>query len=213
VLSDAPPFLISALPRSRTAWLAAFLSTGGWTCHHQVAVRMRSIPDMVRFFQQPCTGAAETAVSLGWMLFRYYLPELRTVVIRRPVEECVASMLRVDVAAVAVYNEGVLRHGLTREAAALDALAEQPDVLAVDYADLAREDACAAVFEHCLPFPFPRARWLEMRERNIQADVKGLLRYYQANRVALDRFKADCKAELARLARAGMIVRRQRELI
>src|SRR5581483_3193569 len=33
---DHPPFLIVGLPRSRTAWLAAFLTGGEVHCHHEL---------------------------------------------------------------------------------------------------------------------------------------------------------------------------------
>jgi len=201
------PFMIFALPRSRTAWLSAFLTYGGWQCHHETAIRARSIEQMAWFLRLPRTGVAETACALGWRLFGYHVPELQRVVVRRPVDDVVASMMRADLRGVATYDEPTLRALMQRQRRALDELAVQPGVLVVDYAVLDRRDACAAVFEHCLPLKLPKDRWENMRQRNVQKDITSFILYYQRHKEAVDRFKAAAKAELWRLARAGLIGR------
>lgn len=205
--SDPPetPFLVCALARSRTAWLSAFLSYGGWACGHERAITMRDIPDVLDYFAQPRIGTVETAAAFGWDVLRYHVPHLRTVVVRRPVDEVVAAMMAVDVSGVATYDEGLLRSTIMRANRALDRIAAQPGVLAVDFADLDHEDACRAVFEHCLPFEFDRAWWLSLKDQNIQIDTRAHLLYYYQNRDAVERFKRLCMAEMTRLARAGLI--------
>ena len=79
------PFIVYALPRSRTKWLSRFLTYGGWTCWHDVAVGMRSMADVDRFFARPNTGTAETGAAPGWMLLAQRFPDMRVVVVRRPV--------------------------------------------------------------------------------------------------------------------------------
>lgn len=202
---DRRPFLICALPRSRTYWLSRLLSYGDWTCHHEAAVRMRSINDAVEFFDRPRSGSAETGVSPGWKLLRHYVPDLRTVVVRRPVEDVVDAMMAVDVSGVATYDREKLTRNMRYMDRALDRIAACPDVLTVQYADLDQEETCAAVFSHCLPHALPSYWWNEMRGRNLQTDVRRALHYYHANRAAIDRFKASCKTELWRLARLGLV--------
>lgn len=161
---------------------------------------MRGLEDVIALFQRPNTGAAETAAAPGWRLLAHHVPELRRVVVRRPVDDVVHSVMHMDTGGVATYDEATLLPLMTREARDLDRLAEQPGVLAIDYVDLEREDACAAVFEHCLPFRFDRGWWLSLRDRNIQADIAGKLRYYFAHREAIEGFKRTCKSELRRIA-------------
>jgi hypothetical protein len=201
------PFIIYALPRSGTTWAAALLSCHGWTCHHSAATTLRQMADIRAFFARPRTGTAETSAALGWRIVSALVPGIRMAVIRRPVEDSVRAMLRVDLRGAAVYDERVVHAGLEREARAIDELAMQPGVLAIDFADLFGESASAALFEHCLQMPFDRHRWLQLREWKIVPDVPALLRYYQANRAAVDQFKAACKREMFRLARAGLISR------
>jgi hypothetical protein len=203
------PFLIYALPRSRTAWLSEFLTYRDWSCGHELAIQMRNFDEVLTYFRRPNVGSAEPAAGPGWRLMQHHFPHMRSVVIRRPVEDVVKSMMRVDVDGVAVYDRDKLRRTMERSARDLDALSMQPGVLTVDFDDLAREDACAAVFEHCLPYPFDRTWWGTLCNRNIQINVKALLRYYFANKAGVDGFKRACKTELRRLAYAGLIHRKE----
>ena len=204
-MADCKPFIIYALPRSRTFWLSRFLTYGDWTCLHEPAITLRSFGDVIDMFRRPNIGVAETAAGPGWKLLRHHLPEIRSVVIRRPAEEVVQAMMRVDVAGVATYDEAKLRTGMAYGARVLDRIANEPGVLVVEHADLDREDACAAIFEHCLPYRFDLAWWESWRHQNIQTDVKRVLLYYAANRAAVEGFKRACKQELRRLAYAGLI--------
>ena len=199
------PFVIYALPRSRTAWLARFLSYGGWTCHHEIAIQMRSIDDVIELFSRSKTGTAETGITPGWKLLHHLVPNLRAAVIRRPVDEVVEAVLAVDVSGVATYDRAVLRRNMEYMDRCLERIAADSEALVVNYSDLEREETCATLFERCLPFEFDRDWWESLRAQNIQADVKSMLRYYLANREAINRFKTTCKAEVRRLAYAGLI--------
>jgi hypothetical protein len=199
------PFIIYALPRSKTAWLARFLSYGDWRCHHETAITMRSVADIAALFSRPNTGSAETAGAPAWQIIRHHVPNIRTVVVRRPVEEVVASMLAISLTGGFVYDEAKLRSNMNRVARALDKAAAEPGALVVDYAALSEQDACAAIFEHCLPYRLPQHWWDRLRDRNVQADVSAALRYYHLNRAAVNGFKRTMMTELRSLARAGLV--------
>ena len=53
--------------------------------------------------------------------------------------------------------------------------------LAVEYADLAREDVCRGVFEYCLPYDFDRDWWFAMDQQNLHCDLLAMVRYFQAH--------------------------------
>jgi hypothetical protein len=201
------PFMIFALPRSRTAWLAEFLSYGGWKCWHEIAIQMRDFSEVPAFFSREMTGAAETAAGPGWRLMHHHFPEMRKVVVRRPVSDVVEAIMRMDVGGVATYDRDRLVSIMSRCRRELDALSAVPGVLTVDFDDLKREDVCAAVFEHCLPFAFDRTWWEGLRFRNIQVVMRDVLLYYYANKDGVEGFKRSCKRELRRLAYAGELVK------
>lgn len=168
------------LPRSRTAWLAAFLSYGGFQCGHEELRHMRSLGDVRSWLARPMTGTAETAAAPYWRLLQKLAPEARVVIVRRPVEEAVESFMRLG-----LHNDGATgRERLLRafqygDAKLRQAGARLPGALQVSYADLEREETCARVFEHCLPYSHDSSWWRRLASVNIQCDVQALFRDFQ----------------------------------
>ena len=204
------PFIIYALPRSRTAWLSNFLTYRAWECHHEAAIFMRSMEDVKAFFSSPKVGCAETAVVLGRELIRSVVPDIKEVVILRPVDEVIESVMKVDLTGVASYDRFRLQKVTEHQNRALQKVAKDKNVLVINYADLNREEACAAIFEYCLPFKFDKEWWKWLKDTNIQIDLKAMLGYYHKNKDAIEGFKKTCKSELRRLVESGSINREMR---
>ena len=199
------PFVIYGLPRSRTAWLSNLLTYKEWECFHEPAIFMRSIADVKALLTSENIGVADTGIAYGYHLIRHIVPKVREVVIIRPVDEVVQSVLKLDIEGIAKYNVDMLRRNMNYGHRMLKKIAENPDTLVVKYSDLDKEEVIQNIWETCLPYEFDRDRWLELRHKNIQIDFKAFLRYYLANRDKIDKFKRDCKQELWRLAREGSI--------
>jgi hypothetical protein len=176
--------VIFALPRSRTAWLSHFLSYGDWHCAHEEVRHLRSFGDVAAWFTQPCTGTIETAAASWWRM----LPKgVRVATIRRPVSEVVDSLMRIPGCA---FDRDAVTTLMTRLDRKLDQIeARLPGVLSVRYEDLTREDACAALFEHCLPSPHDTG----LAPVNIQIDMQALIRYCTAYAPALDKLAAQAR--------------------
>jgi hypothetical protein len=168
-----------------------------------MAIRMRSVDDVRALFARPFTGTAETAAAPGWQLIRHHVPGIRSVVVRRPVEDVVASMMHLDLGGSFAYDDGVLRRMISRVARDLERISAEPGVLTIDYDGLDTEAGCAAVFHHCLGLDMPHGWWLSLREQNVQTNVLDLLRYYHANRAEVDGFKRTCRAEMRSVVRAA----------
>ena len=199
------PFIVYSLPRSRTAWLASFLSYGGWTCRHEAATGLRSMDEVRRFFAEPQAGTVETAAAQGWRIIHHYVPDIRAVVIRRPVDDVMGSMLAIDLRGEFAYDAPRLRKVMEYGDRMLAQISELPDVLTVPWGDLATEDGCASIFEHCLPFAFDRAWWRTWKDRNVQIDVLAMLRGFHRDRAVIEGFKRACWGELRALRRSGAI--------
>lgn len=127
--------------------------------------------DVRSWLIQPSTGTIETAGASWWRL----LPSgIRVVTIRRPVAEVVDSLMRLGLP----FNRDVLTNGIQRLDRKLDQVEVRiPDVLSVQFSDLAGEDTCAKVFEHCLPYRHDHNRWSAMAPINIQINMRTMLRY------------------------------------
>ncbi len=195
------PFIIYALPRSRTAWLAKFLSYGEWSCYHEQAIYMTCLDDVRALFECPNIGVSETAAAQGRFLIKHIVPDIKEVVVLRPVNEVVDAMMNLDVSEVATYNRILLQKGMEYSDRVLRKIAQDPNVLVVNYSDLNGAETCEKIFEHCLPYKFDMAWWESLKDKNIQADVKSVIRYYHKYRGTIEAFKKQCKSELFRLYR------------
>lgn len=202
---ELTPFIVYALPRSRTAWLSAFLTYGKWSCHHERAIDMRSLADIRAFFAAPHTGSVETGAAQGWWIVNHCAPGIRSAVIRRPVDDVVRSVLDVDVSGVAVYDEAILRRNMEYGDRMLAQISDQPGVLTLDFDDLDTEEGCKRIFEFCLPYRFDRGWWNMMKGLNIQVDVRAFLLRYFRMRADVENFKRVCYRELRALRRAEAI--------
>ena len=195
------PFVVLALPRSRTAWLARYLTYGDWQCGHEQLRYCRSFDDVRSWLAQPNTGTAETAAAPFWRLIP---PETRIVTVRRPPAEVLASLAALGL----TFDPADMATLLRRADAKLDQIeARWPGVLSVRYADLATEAGCAAVFEHCLQLPHDPAWWAACAAVNVQINVPHLLRYFaayaQQTAAACTEAKARTIAAIRRIPYAG----------
>lgn len=176
------PFVVLALPRSRTAWVANYLSYGGWDCGHEELRHVRGFDDIESWFAQPMTGTVETAGAPWWRL----LGDVNVAVIRRPVADVVRSFA--NASGFAPETLWPIMQKLDRK---LDQVtARLPNVVSVTFDELATEEGCARLFEHCLPFdhdPEHFARWASV---NVQIDLSALVRYANAYRPQMTKMVA-----------------------
>jgi hypothetical protein len=182
-------FVVFGMPRSRTAWLSRFLTYGDWICGHEEIRNMRSVDDLTAWFSQPCTGTVETAASPWWRTLDRLSPGAKIVVVRRPVDEVVESFARIP---------GLTLNGLRPILEKIDTKLRQieariPGALSVSFAELAQEETCAKVFEHCLPYTHDTGHWQRLAPVNIQINMHALMRHFQAYQPALDKLSAIVK--------------------
>lgn len=166
------PFIIYSLPRSRSFWLSRFLSYGNWVCGHDEIRHARSLDDVKAWFAQPCIGTVETAAAPWWRLVQRMRPDIRTVVIRRPVADVVQSLTRYG------FDPTAMTPLMTRFDRKLDQIEHRvPGALSVSFNDLNTEQGCARIFERCLGEPHDPA-WLEiMAPLNLQINLAAMVRY------------------------------------
>jgi hypothetical protein len=172
-----PPFVVMALPRSRTKWLSSFLSYGSWHCGHDQLQYCRSLEDVQAWFTQPDTGTVETAAMPFWRLLHRYQPDIRIVTIRRPVMNVLASVMRSVPDCDPLTMERLLR-GADRKLDQIEA--RIPDVLSVRFDDLEDEATCGEVFEHCLPYQHDPKWWASWDAQRIAGNLPAQIRYATA---------------------------------
>lgn len=196
----ARPFVVYALPRSRTAWLSNFLTYGGWQCGHEDSVFMREVADLPAYFGRSRVGAVDTAAAPGWRLIDHLVPGIRRAVIRRPLAEVYDTMMALPKVA---FDPRKLRNIIEYVDRMLDEISAQPGTLTLPWDALNDEAGVRALFEHCLPFAFDRDWWRGNRGRDVQIDVGNLMRYFFDNRAEIEAFKKSCFREVLALRRTG----------
>ena len=193
------PFVIYALPRSRTNWLSRYLSTEGWHCGHDVMPRMRGLDDLKSWLSQDASGSVETAAAPFWRLIHKVRPDLRTVVIRRPAAEVVDSIMRQNIG----YEREALTRTINRLDAALDRIESRvPGVLRVDYDRI--DAACQRLCEH-VGVPWDILHWRRMAATHIHGSLLADTRYVLAHRTQLERIAKMARHRIIADMRAGRV--------
>jgi hypothetical protein len=195
-----PPFVIFSMPRSRSFWLSRFLAYGGWECGHDEARHMRQPEDIASWFAQGRVGAVETAGATHWRYLCDKHPGVRILTMRRPIDEILDSLVR---AVGDGFDRVLMRRHLEKAERKLDQIEARTGCTSLTFADLATESGCQRVFEECLPFEHDRAWWSAMEGLNLQVNLLGVLRYYEAHKPQLERLSAI----LAQSTRSAAFVR------
>jgi hypothetical protein len=194
-------FVIHALGRSRTAWLADFLTYRYWTCLHEQAIYLRQPSDIKSFLTRPRMGYAETAASFGWPLLLHANPRLTQVVINRDPLEAGAAMVASYERVGIDCNKKKMQAIFERGARVLKKISALPGTLTLSYEELETEEGCRRVFEHCLPYTWDQAWWLHMKDVHVEVDLVRMVCYYWAHQEEIEAFKASCRREMFRVMR------------
>lgn len=195
------PFIIFGLPRSRTAWLAQFLSYGGkFNVGHDTAVECGSLADFFAPFENGLDGTVETGAMLGWRVIRHAMPKAKMIVVRRAVDQVAESLQR--------HGVPVVEGELDRRAAMLDELSAAPGVETVSYDDLgssngACETACG-VMRECLGFA-DAVWWRDMHSKNVQIDLAARVHRLRANASRIEALKTEVAEYDRRIQRGDAV--------
>jgi len=179
------PFLITGLPRSRTAWMAVAASNELSVCIHEP---LRYVERWQHVFETVWGMSGFRYVGASDHGLGFHLPEIfrrltpRTLIIERPIAEVEASLARIGI-------PGSNFCDLLMEA--LNGF-DHPLIMRVPYADLADTEVVGRCLAHLMPFnPVSAARIEALQKMNIQAPnlnavvAEGIRRGQQGDAAAL----------------------------
>lgn len=155
--------------------MSQWLAYGEWACGHDELRHCRSLDDVASWWAQPTTGTVETAASPFWRL----IPDgVRVVTVRRDIGEVLASLRNAGLA----FDPLIMAAALWQQDRKLEQLAKRrPGVLAVRYDELASEEACRAIWRHCLPYEWDHEWWDAWQRINVQINIIHESRYWQTH--------------------------------
>lgn len=177
-----PPFVVFSLPRSRSAWMSAFLSTPSALVAHDLGPRLGTPGELVWRLRNEFAGTCETGAAFAWPLIRQLLPDVVFAVIRRDPADVTRSLERFGL--VGYGEEMAARDRL------LDEIAAQPGALSVDFNRLAEQGECSRIYDHCRGGAMPVGWWRHMDALNIQVDMARELRFLAENHGRIEAFKS-----------------------
>ena len=194
------PFVVFALPRSRTAWMQAWLG-GPRLVGHDTAIAAPTVQAWLDGLWHGRSGTVETGAEGLARLAALAMPGGRQLVVRRPVAEVVDSLRRVGLADSAPNHS--IYHELERRDGVLSALAAS-GVESIRYSDLADVSCCAWVFEYLTGLRFDFDWWQLVSGQNIQINVAESLAEQLAGAARMAGLKAEAEDAEAALASGAL---------
>lgn len=181
-------FIIYCLPRSRSAWMAHFLNypfaRPAQPVAHDVACLCKSVDGFIKAYKEEgMWGSVEIGGIIAWQLIRKELPDLKTVVVRRPLQDVYQSIanlgLQANLTVLAEHN------------AMLDLIASQPGVFSIKNSDLDAPITGKWLFEYCLEQEFDFDWWYGMSQLNVQVNMEEALAFKDEATIRYNSFQAD----------------------
>ena len=161
-------FIIYCLPRSRSAWLAHFLNypfaVPKQPVAHDVAPLCKSIDGFLHAYKEEgMWGSVEIEGMIGWQVIKKEMPQLKTVVMRRPLQEVYNSLVMQG------YKPNLTELG--KLDAILDIIADLPEVYSIKSTDLDAPVVGKWLFEYLLELDFDFDWWYQLSQTNIQVNL------------------------------------------
>ena len=158
------PTLVIGLPRSRTFWTARWLGAD-----HDVSI-YHDLPSLDRMFGTPGYCAVDTVLGSVWRGAVERWPSLRLIVVRRPVDDVVASFARAGVSGPAF--EAMLRgYAPAFDDPQLHARAD----MVCSFDDLNRFEVCRQMAVLCRSRSPGYDEWSTLAAQNLQCEIKPAL--------------------------------------
>ena len=160
-------FFILSLPRSRTAWLANFLTYENSFCFHEGLLHVGTPFQLEPLFQEthkPFVGNSDCGNVFFVDEIRDTFPEAKFVMIERPLGEVLVELRSLG-------DEWMDEEFVLKAYKHLQIIKHSVPHLAVNYDQLGEEN-CEAIWKYCIGTPFDRTRWRMLDSIDMQISLK-----------------------------------------
>lgn len=181
--SKASPFIVLALPRSRTAWMAHWLSYPGKRVGHDIAIECKSVSQFLQSYSNGMDGTIETGAMLGWRLLKHEIPNLTTLVVMRKPDDVIQSLARNGLFGQQIEEEIWSRYHM------LAGIVQCEDVKHLFWEELDQKEARKKVFELLLEIEFDDEWDERFAMTNIQIDFGARMEQLMRNHERIAAFK------------------------
>lgn len=158
------PFFVTGLPRSRSAWLANWLTTDRTLCWHDRPFNAR----LMRPDRRVGFSGAELLPEFDKL--RVACPDAPWLVVLRPHADTLESFVR-WAGAWLPTDRRVLEGFWERRCALLAVIQTDPRCFVVCYDSLNEESPARAAWQHLVDLPFDEDRWRLLKGLNVQQQL------------------------------------------
>lgn len=174
--SNMKTFLITGLPRSRTAWLSNFFTVGPIFCHHDLSAHciegVDAIVSTMRATDAEIVGNADSGSALHLQPLYDALGSPTVIHIHREFRDSVASF-----ANATGMVQGAVYPVLKTLAARMEEFAKKVGAPTFDFDELDREDVIRDIWKQVAgDLPFRTAHWEKMKTLNVSLKKDALMR-------------------------------------
>lgn len=168
-------FMVVGLPRSRTAWLAKFLTYRKQVCVHEPSLHWADMADLGLWLAKK-EGASDS--MLTWLAHdaKRLRVDLPIIVIRRNRSEVLESIKKLD-----YKTADYLPWYLKRLDERLDRIEDELQCFATSFQSLHSPTVCGRIFRMCLGEKMPAGWWERWRDENVQANITETLKLIKEN--------------------------------
>lgn len=192
---SAGKFFVTGLPRSRTAWMAAFLSTGESLCMHEPSYKMSSIEDLrpildSTFYKYIGVSDSGLGYFAPWIIENL---QCRMLVIERDFPDVADSLVKLgfDLRYIHDYCNALM--------GPLLAVKAHPLVKWVHFNSLVHKRVMQDIYWWLMPgMAFDEARWTEFANFHIEVDLKRTIDKTLKNQSNFDKLYADLHRKIRR---------------
>lgn len=174
---DQIPFFVTGLPRSRTAWLANFLTAQGALCMHEGLLHGvdMALRWLIRGGAPGRRGLSDSILPLYWPQISKPFGDCRLVIVERDPAECWISLLDyLEKHEVQVHRPTLEERFVLIKSHLTDMKMFSPHIV-VRFEDLGNLGVLSDIWEHCLPgLPFDADRAALLQRLNVQQQLSAV---------------------------------------
>lgn len=146
-------FFILSLPRTRTAWIANFLTYDTSFCFHEALIDVNPVdlPKLFKSTEKPIVGNSDCGNILFLDEIIETFMDAKLVIVERPIDEVISSLDTLG----EKFSE---RESVYQALDIIEYAKYTYDHLLLDFHKL-DNTACRALWDHCIGTPFNEQRW------------------------------------------------------
>lgn len=174
-------FFITGLPRSRTAWLANFLTYDGNFCYHELCKSTSDPMEMKIMLHDPeykNMGNSDCVFPYYYKKLLPLLSDYKIVIIERDPEEVIRDMYDLNI--INEESESSIKQAYKL----LDGIKSDPNHITVPYEKLNDMNTMKAIWDFLFGTKMDEMRWQEMDIQTIEVNWDKYMKYFKEENVA-----------------------------